>query len=215
MPKGQTADSKSTAAPSLPAIVATGFSPTPQTPHLKPTMPTATQTQKAAANSVAQIAGSLRLKVFNYVRTKPDGATCDEIEQDLSMSHQTASARCRELVLMGQLERRTDSSTGKENQRPTRSGRSAPVLYVKEPVLASVSSSEKPSLGLTSQALLDAFIDAACGPDSAPTWEPRKGLAAALRVLADWTQYTDDYGTVYLDPEEVSAIALELDSYNG
>jgi len=40
-------------------------------------------------------------------------------------------------------------------------------------------------------------------------------IAAALRVLADWTQYTDDYGTVYLDPEEVSAIALELDSYNG
>jgi len=182
-------------------------------------MPTTTEplTSKAAANSVAQIAGSLRLKVLNHIRTKPDGATCDEIEQDLSMLHQTASARCRELVQMGQLEKRTDPSTGKETQRPTRSGRSASVLYVKKPVLASVSPSITPSLSPIAKALLDAFIDAACGSDSDPTYEPRKGLAAALRVLADLTEYpwAVDCETLYIHPEEVRAIALGLDSYNG
>ncbi len=180
-------------------------------------MPTATQTQKAAANSVAQIAGSLRLKVLNHIQTKPNGATCDEIEQDLSMLHQTASARCRELVQMGQLEKRTDPSTGKETQRPTRSGRLASVLYVKEPVLASVSSSKKPSLSPTAKALQDAFVDAACGSDSAPTYDFRKGLAATLRALADLTEYpwVVDCETLYIHPEDVRAIAFGLDSSNG
>jgi hypothetical protein len=179
-------------------------------------MPTATQTQKAAANSVTQIAGSLRLKVLNHIRTKPNGATCDEVEQDLSMLHQTASARCRELVQMGQLEKRTDPLTGKETQRPTRSGRSASVLYVKKPVLASISTSENSKLSPT-QALQDAFIDKACGSDSDPTYEPRKGLAAALRALADLTEYpwVVDCETLYIHPEEVRAVANELDSYNG
>jgi hypothetical protein len=182
-------------------------------------MPTATepQTSKSAANSVAQIAGSLRLKVLNHIRTKPDGATCDEIEQDLSMLHQTASARCRELVQMGQLEKRTDPLTGKENQRPTRSGRSASVLYVKKPVLALGSPSITPSLSPVAKALLDAFIDKACGSDSDPTCEFRKGLAAALRVLADLTEYpwVVDCETLYIHPEEVRAIASGLDNPNG
>jgi hypothetical protein len=179
-------------------------------------MPTATQTQKAAANSVAKIAGSLRIKVLNYIRTKPNGATCDEVEQDLSMLHQTASARCRELVQMGFLEKRTDPSTGKENQRPTRSGRAASVLYVKEPVLASVSSPKKPSLGPTSQALLDAFIDKACDSDSAPKCEPRKGLAAALRALVDLTEYpwVVDCETLYIHPVEVRSIAFAFEQFN-
>jgi len=118
---------------------------------------------------------------------------------------------------MGQLEKRTDPSTGKETQRPTRSGRSASVLYVKKPVLASVSPSITPSLSPIAKALLDAFIDAACGSDSDPTYEPRKGLAAALRVLADLTEYpwAVDCETLYIHPEEVRAIALGLDSYNG
>jgi hypothetical protein len=175
-------------------------------------MPTATQTQKAAANSVAQIAGSLRLKVLNYIRTKPNGATCDEIEQDLSMLHQTASARCRELVQMGQLEKRTDPSTGKETQRPTRSGRSASVLYVKEPVLASISTSENSKLSPT-QAVLDAFSDAACGS----TYEFRKGLAATLRALADLTEYpwVVDCETLYIHPDEVRSIAFAFEQFNG
>jgi DNA-binding HxlR family transcriptional regulator len=180
-------------------------------------MPTATepQTSKAAANSVAQIAGSLRLKVLNHIRTKPNGATCDEVEQDLSMLHQTASARCRELVQMGLLEKRTDPSTGKENQRPTRSGRSASVLYVKEPVLASVSSSKGPSLSPVAKALQDAFVDAACGSD--PTCEFRKGLAAALRALADLTEYpwVVDCETLYIHPEEVRSIAFAFEQFNG
>jgi len=177
-------------------------------------MPTTTEPQtNRTANSVAQIAGSIRLKILNHIRTKPNGATCDEIEQDLSMLHQTASARCRELVQMGQLEKRTDPLTGKGNQRPTRSGRAASVLYVKGSALASVSSPREPSLSPVAKALQGAFVDAACGP----TYEPRKGLAAALRALADLTEYpwVVDCETLYIHPEEVRAIALELDSYNG
>ena len=174
------------------------------------------QTSKAAANSVARVAANLRLKILDYIRAKSNGATCDEVEQHLSMLHQTASARCRELVQMGQLEKRADPLTGKENQRPTRSGRAASVLYVKEPVLASVPSSKKPSLSPTSQALLDAFIDRACGSDSDPTYEPRKGLAAALRALVDLTEYpwVVDCETLYIHPEEVRSIAFAFEQFN-
>ena len=118
---------------------------------------------------------------------------------------------------MGLLEKRTDPSTGKENQRPTRSGRSASVLYVKEPVLASVPSSKEPSLSPVAKALLDAFIDKAYGSDSAPTYEPRKGLAAALRALADLTEYpwVVDCETLYIHPDEVRSIAFALEQFNG
>lgn len=95
------------------------------------TLPTS-PTSKKAATSIAHATNDLRTKVFNHVATCKNGATCDEIEQQLTMLHQTASARCRELVLMGKLEKRKDSATGKEMQRPTRSGRMASVLYVAE-----------------------------------------------------------------------------------
>jgi hypothetical protein len=36
-------------------------------------------------------------------------------------------------------------------------------------------------------------------------------IAATLRALADCTEYTDDCGTAYIDPEEVRAIAAELE----
>lgn len=45
------------------------------------------------------------------------------------LRHVSDSARCRELVLMGKLERRLDPVTGKEIRRLTRSGRTASVLF--------------------------------------------------------------------------------------
>jgi len=50
------------------------------------------------------------------------GATCDELERALGIAHQTASARCSELLASGQVAR-----TGR---RKTRTGRSAWVLTV-------------------------------------------------------------------------------------
>lgn len=51
------------------------------------------------------------------------GATCDEIEELLRLSHQTASARCTEAKARGQL---IDSG----RRRRTRTGRAAAVLIV-------------------------------------------------------------------------------------
>ena len=87
------------------------------------------QTSELAAESMEKSISGLRRDVLDCVSARPDGATCDEVEQILSMRHQTASARCRELVLMGKLERRLDPTTGKEIRRLTRSGRTASVLF--------------------------------------------------------------------------------------
>lgn len=72
------------------------------------------QTSELAAESMEKSIVGLRRDVLDCVSARPDGATCDEVEQILSMRHQTASARCRELVLMGKLERRLDPTTGRE-----------------------------------------------------------------------------------------------------
>lgn len=68
-----------------------------------------------AAALIADEALTLRQKVFEYIRWRGDaGSTDDEIELALGMRHQTASARRRELFLMGRikdsLERRKTSS---------------------------------------------------------------------------------------------------------
>lgn len=47
-----------------------------------------------------------------------EGCTCDEIEQDLGLSHQTASARINELMGLSLI-------TDRGQRRPTRSGRKA------------------------------------------------------------------------------------------
>jgi hypothetical protein len=82
-------------------------------------------TSEAAADSLADDQLSrLRLAVFTLVKGRGDrGATCDEVEVELSMRHQTASARIRELVLLGWL---VDS----ERRRLTRSVRFARVYVV-------------------------------------------------------------------------------------
>jgi len=62
-----------------------------------------------------------RAKILNHISLHGP-KTCDEIEIDLGMSHQTASARCSEL--------KRDEILEKIGTRPTRSGRSAAVLSI-------------------------------------------------------------------------------------
>lgn len=80
-------------------------------------------TSSAAARSMDPHAGPCRAAVYQRVKTAPEGATCDEIEQALRMRHQNVSARLRELVLAGAI---VDSGS----RRPTRSGRRARVYVV-------------------------------------------------------------------------------------
>lgn len=79
-------------------------------------------TSEQAARSMDEDAGTLRARVFDEIKRLNRGVTCDELEHRLGMSHQTTSARVRELVLKGKI---IDSG----NRAKTRSGRSAR-LYV-------------------------------------------------------------------------------------
>lgn len=87
------------------------------------------QSSEEAADSVKENANSIRNKIHRYVSQCPDGKTCDELETELYLSHQTASARCTELKRLGRLAARVGSDGGKV-RRKTRSGRNADVLYV-------------------------------------------------------------------------------------
>lgn len=71
-------------------------------------------------------ASTIRGRVFSEIKALGRGVTCDELEERLGYSHQTTSARIRELVLFGKIK---DSG----ERAPTRSGRSAR-LYVPLPV---------------------------------------------------------------------------------
>jgi len=71
-----------------------------------------------AFESIADVS-LLQRKVLEFVVDRgPHGATCDEVEQDLGLLHQTASARVSELYGKGYLQ---DS----QRTRLTRSGRKA------------------------------------------------------------------------------------------
>lgn len=64
-------------------------------------------------------------RVVRYIESKGlSGATCDEIEQALNLSHQTASARMTEAKAFGRI-------TWLGDKRKTRSGRNAAVLVIK------------------------------------------------------------------------------------
>lgn len=78
-------------------------------------------TSRSAAVAIAPVSGALRMRVLQYVAERADGATCDEIEEALSMRHQTAAARLRELETGGHV-----YTSGK---RPTRSGRQANIYH--------------------------------------------------------------------------------------
>lgn len=67
-----------------------------------------------------RVAG-LHLEVLEFLRARGErGATDDEIERALTLSHQSASARRRELVIM-------DLAYDSGHRRRTRSGRTATV----------------------------------------------------------------------------------------
>lgn len=81
-------------------------------------------TSEAAADRVS--AATMRVRVLEYIGAQgEDGATDDEVEVALGMLHQTASARRRELELMGEVVK-TD------RERPTRTGTAAAVYCVAE-----------------------------------------------------------------------------------
>lgn len=74
-----------------------------------------------AATSIAGSTNEIRTQVLRFIeRNGAYGATCDEIETGLGLSHQTASARCSELKRMG--------SVFEGEKRKTRSGRNASAL---------------------------------------------------------------------------------------
>lgn len=75
----------------------------------------------AAHASIKPSKATLRLYVHRLIRSASQGATCDEIETETGLSHQTVSARVTELKRAGWV---VDSG----RRRPTRSGRSAAVL---------------------------------------------------------------------------------------
>lgn len=94
-----------------------------------------------AAIRIEPTAGSLRFLILNHIR-RTAAATCDEIEVDLELRHQTASARVRELFLLGFV-----VDTGE--RRRTRSGRRAIIWAASADVTAarSAASPEPPEEG--------------------------------------------------------------------
>jgi hypothetical protein len=84
-------------------------------------------TSRAAAESIKPDAAVIRRRVLQAIYAAPNGATCDEVEQWLDLTHQTASARCAELKAQGKVK---DSGA----RRRTRSGRLAAVLVASEEV---------------------------------------------------------------------------------
>ena len=93
----------------------------PTAPYVK-----GSDTSKAAASNIAEGAGQLREFIFSTIsRSGAGGMTCDEVEVETEMKHQTASARIRELA---QKNRIIDS----KRRRPTRSGCMA-VVWVETP----------------------------------------------------------------------------------
>jgi hypothetical protein len=82
-------------------------------------------TSKAAAASLsAETLSRLRFEVRRFIQAAgPRGATCDEVEVGTGLSHQTASARCTELM-------RADLIRDSGARRRTRSGRTARVYQV-------------------------------------------------------------------------------------
>lgn len=76
-------------------------------------------TSAEALKSMKQVIPSKRMSVRDYIRSRSDGATCDEVEVALGMSHQTASARINELYRMCAID--------PSGLRKTRSGRNATI----------------------------------------------------------------------------------------
>ena len=87
-------------------------------------------TSRDAAASMADVAPSLRDRVYQEIWSCEDGLTDDELEQRTRLKHQTVSARRRELVL--------DGFVREAGKRLARSGRKATVWVVVDPTIKEV-----------------------------------------------------------------------------
>lgn len=85
--------------------------------HGEPPHVAGSGTSEDAAQQMRATAATLRAKVLRVLADRGP-STCDEVEVALGMRHQTASARIRELFLMGRI---IDSNM----KRRTRSNRKA------------------------------------------------------------------------------------------
>ena len=84
-------------------------------------------TSRAAAEAIRPHAPRQQDRALASIAARySDGMTCDEVELELGLSHQTASARIRDLVKAGAI---VDSG----RRRPTRTGRKAAVYVAKMP----------------------------------------------------------------------------------
>ena len=91
------------------------------TDHIGAPYAVGSDTSQEAAAEIVALTPTLRAKVLLHVLGQGEhGATCDEVEQALGLSHQTASARVHELAQLGDL---VDSG----HRRKTRSNRNAAV----------------------------------------------------------------------------------------
>ena len=80
-------------------------------------------TAQAVAKRIAGGAAAIRVRILSELQVRGSvGGTCDEIEQAMGLSHQTASARIRELNMKDRI---FDSGL----RRKTRSGREAIVWF--------------------------------------------------------------------------------------
>lgn len=82
-------------------------------------------TSTDALISISHIRGKLKRRVFAVLRTFTFGATCDKLEQETGLKHQTLSARVRELWQEGWINRLAET-------RVTRSGRLAHVYKARK-----------------------------------------------------------------------------------
>ena len=88
-----------------------------------------TETSQQAAESIRDLLGGMQKTVYSALKEALLGLTCDEIEQRLSLKHQTASARLNDLQRLGLAIVHIDPKTNKPFRRPTRSGRNARVYF--------------------------------------------------------------------------------------
>lgn len=82
-------------------------------------------TSERAAKQIAPALGFLQQKVLDVLLSEPKGLLCEEVERKADLSHQTCSARIRELCQRGYIE-----DCGE--RRVTSSGRSARVYRSRE-----------------------------------------------------------------------------------
>jgi Fic family protein len=70
-------------------------------------------------------------RILHYLWAHPEGTTCDQIEVALGMIHQTASARCSELLRGGAVRRKEKPGGGNGYERAeTRTGAFAAILVL-------------------------------------------------------------------------------------